>query len=1113
MKVSAIAILFSSLFLLVQCTPKGSDKEEVQIFERIPSSHSGVGFINRIETDIQSKDNVFDFDYFYNGAGLATVDINNDGLLDLFFSANQDSNRLYLNLGDLRFQDITKDAGINQGKGWSTGVSFVDINNDGWQDIYVSQGGPNHGERSRNLLFINEKDQTFIESAADYGLADESISSQSAFFDFDKDGDLDCIVMNENLLYGTDPSTFYNFIENNYELAHHSSCHLYLNEDGIFKDVTDDAGVLSPAFGLGLIVSDINDDGWLDFYVANDYYIPDMMYINNQDGTFSNKISEYTKQVSFFGMGVDIEDVNADTYPDIFVLDMASTDHYRSKTLMASMNVEAFDLLTKDLGLHYQYMFNSLQLNSGDGHYKNASHLTKLSKSDWSWAVLLNDFDNNTTNDVFITNGYKKYALNNDIRAKVIGAKMKYSNSIPLRVKKEIYEQMPSEKLPNLMFRNAGNLSFKSVNDAWGLSDISFSNGAAYADLDNDGDLDLVVNNIDDEAFIYKNTTMENGLGNFLRVRFDASSQHAFAKVWVSSAGTVQKKESKSVRGYLSSMDPSLHFGLGQADRIDSLIVQWPSGRIEKRYNLDVNQEVLFKEADASANALMVQNSMVPLEQVSLDSLGIDFSHRENSYNDFEVETLLPYKQSNLGPDIAVSDVNNDGLEDFYIGGAIGQNGQLFVQTTNGSFFNATSEAMALNPFYEDMESTFFDIDNDGDKDLYVVSGGYEFQLGNENYQDRIYINNGFGEFQLALDSSLAVNRLSGKSVCAIDFDLDGIEDLVVGTRLVPGQYPVSERSILYRNTGTKLVDVTKEVIPELLDYGMVNKIIRSDFNSDGLDDLIVVGEWTGIGFFENTGGGFKDVSSRLSLADRKGWWFDVTELDINGDDLPDYIVGNLGLNSKYPASQEEPLKLYARDFDDNGTWDIVLSNTYNGDYVPLRGRECSSNQMPFIAQEFPSYDLFAKATLEDVYGDKLDGAYMVEARDFSSLLLINKGDGEFDISPLPIEAQLAPMLDTEVIDFNGDGYDDFITVGTIYQTEVETPRLDMGSGAIFLSNGVDGFTYDTELNREIRFEGNLKSLEKINIGGEDHLMVGRNNDAPLLLKIKSGMEVQKPNS
>ncbi|WP_462248197.1 VCBS repeat-containing protein [Ekhidna sp.] len=1095
---------FSLILIFLWSCESPSEEKDIsafKVFEKIDSSISGIDFINQVESDINTKNNIFDFDYFYNGAGVATVDINNDNLLDLVFASNQGENKIYLNLGDLKFKDITEGSGINDGKGWSTGISFADINNDGWQDIYVSQGGPYHGELSTNLLFINQQDLTFKEQASEYGLADPSISSQSSFFDYDKDGDLDCIVMNENLLYGTGPDRFYNFMENNEELRHHSSSHLYRNENGKFIDVTEEAGLLSPTFGLGLIVSDINEDNLLDIYIANDYYVPDALYINNGDGTFSNQIKKYTNQVSFFGMGVDIADINQDSYQDIFVLDMASSDHYRSKTLMASMNVDAFNLLVDELNLHHQYMFNSLQLNSGDGYFKNIAHMTKMSKSDWSWSVLLNDFDNSSTNDVFITNGYKKYALNNDVRAKVLMARMKYKN-IPLRVKQELYDAMPSEKLPNLLFKNSGSLKFDDVSEDWGISDLSFSNGAAYADLDNDGDLELIVNNIDEEAFLYQNMTIENDAGNYLKVMFPDSVQNFYAKVTVIANDLEQKKESNSVRGYLSSMDKSVHFGLGNADKIDTLRIEWLSGKVEERYAVAVNQEILVSEENATKATLDHNDIAYQFDVSDGYDFNIEFIHSENSYNDFEIETLLPYKQSTLGPFISVADVNNDNLDDFYIGGAIGQSGRLLIQTSDGVFSDVTSDAIKADFLHEDMNSVFLDIDKDGDQDLFVVSGGYEFENEQDAYQDRLYINNGFGLFEKAIDASLSEKRSSGKSVYSFDYDNDGLQDLIVGTRIKPGQYPMSDRSILYKNTGSNLEPVTDDVIPELNDFGMINDIIAVDIDNDSWQDLIVVGEWTQVGIFKNDNGIFKNITEESNLPESYGWWFSITETDVNNDNLPDFVVGNLGLNSKYKASAEEPLKIYASDFDENGTWDIVLSNSYNGNYVPLRGRECSSGQMPFIAQKFPSYDLFAKATLEDVYGDMLDEAYQKQVTDFSSIILINQGNGKFKLGTLPPEAQISPILDAQSVDLNGDGFEDLIAIGTLYNTEVETPRLDMGSGLALISNGSDGYYFDSKINRNLRIDGNLKSIEKITINGENHLILGRNNESPVIVKL-----------
>ncbi|MEL7003956.1 MAG: CRTAC1 family protein, partial [Bacteroidota bacterium] len=561
-----IYILLFAL-LIIGCS-KESDKdsmpiqEQKTVFQKVAGDESGIRFINAIKEDIASIENVFDYDYFYNGSGVGLGDINNDGLLDIVFTANQSANKIYLNKGSLKFEDITQKANINQGKGWSTGVTFADVNADGWLDIYISQGGPNDDASRKNLLFINQKDLTFKEAASEYGLDDASISSQAAFFDYDKDGDLDCIVMNENTLYGTPPAVFYEKLDDDPTLLHHSSSHFYRNEKGIYTDITKESGLLKATFGLGLIVSDINADSWLDVYIANDYYVPDAMYINNRVGGFSDEIEEATHQVSFFGMGVDIADINNDNHQDIFVLDMASADHYRAKTLMASMDTKSFDLLVNDLDLHHQYMFNSFQLNEGNGRFKNMAQLTKLAKTDWSWAVLMSDYDNSGAKDIYVTNGYRRYALDNDTRTKVLQAKRQYRGDVPLEVKRQIYNAMPSEKLSNLLYQNTGNLNFKDMSTDWGVSHPSFSNGAAYGDLDNDGDLELIVSNIDDEAFLYKNLSVENKLGNYLMVSTQSENGESFAKVSIKYNGETQLVECNRVKGYLSSMDHTAHFVL-----------------------------------------------------------------------------------------------------------------------------------------------------------------------------------------------------------------------------------------------------------------------------------------------------------------------------------------------------------------------------------------------------------------------------------------------------------------------------------------------------------------------------------------------------------------------
>ncbi|MEM6831509.1 MAG: FG-GAP-like repeat-containing protein, partial [Bacteroidota bacterium] len=627
----------------------------------------------------------------------------------------------------------------------------------------------------------------------------------------------------------------------------------------------------------------------------------------------------------------------------------------------------------------------------------------------------------------------------------------------------------------------------------------SFSNGAGYSDLDNDGDLDLVVNNLDEKAFLYKNLTVEKGLGNYLKIRTKGFSQPSFAKVFITYGGTKQFVEINQVKGYLSSMNSDVaQFGLGKNEKVDTVRVEWLSGRYEERYNVKINTELIFNEKDAQLMS-KPRNVDAPLF-TKLDAHY--FKHRENDFDDFELESLLPYKQSTLGPFIAVGDANGDQLDDFYVGGALGQSGELFIQQADGSFANRTPLAIKADAVCEDMESLFFDVDNDGDDDLYVVSGGYEYLDQANEYRDRLYINDGKGGFDKAVDQTLKDLKISGKSVATLDYNGDGLKDLVIGGRVVPGNYPKAPGAILLENTGSSFVNVTQTAIPDLASFGMINKVQVADLNNDGIDDLLVVGEWTHLGLFVNQGGTFEDISNKSGLNEKLGWWYSITETDVNQDNLPDYIIGNVGLNSKYKASVGAPLKIFADDFDANGSWDIVLSNKYKGEYVPFRGRECSSNQMPFITKQFPTYDMFAKATIEDVYGEKLNIAFQRQVNEFRSVVLINEGEERFRVEPLPIEAQLFPMLAAQTLDVNNDGLEDIIAAGTIFNTEVETPRLDAGSGLLLMADASGKYKPVGVRNSGLFIDGNVKSVVKINIAGKSHLIFGRNNSDLVFLKL-----------
>ncbi len=1058
-------------------------------FLKINSTDSGITFSNDIVHDVATKFNLFDYDYFYNGSGVGIEDINNDGLKDIFFCGNQVPNKLFLNKGNLEFEDISESANINENKNWSSGVTFVDINNDGWMDIYVSQGGPHEKEDRKNLLLINQKDLTFKESASDFGLDDKGISTQSAFFDYDKDGDLDCVVMNENDYYGYDPQTFYSTLKD-LELLSQNSSHFYRNDNGKFVDITKQAGLLKPSFGLGLCVSDINDDGWLDIYIANDYYVPDAMYINNGNGTFSDQIKSTTNQVSFYGMGLDIAGLNNDNRKDIFVLDMASCDHIRSKTLMDSMNVPRFNLLTDELGLQYQYMFNSVQLNMGNNKYHNVAQLTNMAKTDWSWAALIFDSDNDFNEDIYVTNGYRRYALDNDSRMKVARAQQEYRGNVPLNIKEQIYNELPSERLPNILFKNQGDLTFQNVTSQSELNIPSFSNGAAYSDLDNDGDLDLVVNNLDHESFLFKNMSVENELGNYLKVETKGVLSESFAKVSITTNGMTKSKEVKRVRGYISSVDKTVHFGLGNYQTVDTIKVEWPSGKVQKLFNIGANTTITFNEEDAIQNK---NSNQLAKSIFTKNNSFINYSHKENPFNDFAKEVLLPYKQTTLGPSIAKGDVNNDGLEDFYIGGALNDAGKLFIQESNG-FKIKQNQIFNVDAGFEDMESLFFDIDDDGDQDLYIVSGGSEFNERASELRDRVYLNDGNGNFSKVESSEVDLYTISGKSITKIDYDKDGDLDIIVGNRIKPQKYPIHDPSLLYENNNGTLTNVTAKVAPDFEDFGIVNKVITTDFDNDGWEDFIAVGEWTHIGLFKNEKGKFVDISKDSKLDNEKGWWFNVTETDINNDGLKDYVVGNVGKNIKFKVSKEKPLRVYADDFDNNNTHDVVLSYKYNNIFVPVRGKECSTQQMPFISEKIPTFNQFANSSLEDIYGEKIYTAYQREANQFKSILILNKGNGKFEKIELPNLAQTLPVLDAAPLDFNNDGFEDLIIAGNIFNTEVETPRLDNPYALVLQSNGTNNYTVLGPSETGLYLNGNVKSIEIIDFNESPLIIFGCNN-------------------
>ena len=1084
--------LITIVCLLWSCEATKMDNSySAQLFSEVPAESSGLQFSNDLTVDLSTKFNLLDFDYFYNGAGVGVIDINNDGLEDVVLTGNMVQNKLFLNKGDLTFEDISEQSGINIGKAWSNGVSIADVNSDGFSDIYISQGGPHEESKRKNLLFINNGDLTFSEKASEYGLADAGISTQSAFFDMDKDGDLDCFVMNESILYGYDPVAFLRRLASNENDSRMSLSRLYRNDGGTFTDVGIESGISKPSFGLGLAVADINGDSNLDIYVANDYYLPDAMYINQGDGTFKDEIKKRTQQISMFGMGVDIEDIDQDGYNDIFVLDMAANDHVRSKTLMASMDVRQFDMLVNKLRFHHQYMFNSLMVNKGDNTFKNLSQLAGIAKSDWSWAVLIQDYDLDGNKDVFITNGYRKYGLDNDFKLDVIEAKQKYNGRVPLNVKQELYASIPEGKLPNLMYSNKGGLELQNATEDWGFNSPSFSNGAAHADFDNDGDLDLIINNIDQQAMLYENNAVQIG-NNFLKIKFNNDPESSFARVTaVSNSGKKFIGESKRVRGYRSSVTPEIILGLGDESEISTLKIEWADGTVQTQENVGINQTILVSKNNAIANK---DDEINPVfTTASNATFGLNYFHQENSFDDFEKEILLPMRQSTLGPQLAVFDANNDGNEDVIVGGSSGFATSLFIQKES-KFTKKEISAFSRDDIYEDAHITPIDIDFDGDHDLLITSGGNAFEQGQGYYQNRLYLNDGKGGFTRSVQPELENSDVHTSKALSLDIDGDGKMELFIANRILPQKYPVHAPADIYSWSDKFLKLETDKYCDGCEAFGIINDAVVTDYDGDGDQDIIAVGEWSGIGLFENKNG---KLELQNDLLDQTGWWYSILETDANQDGRPDYIIGNLGLNSKYKATAEKPFKIFASDFDENGSHDVVLSNKYKDEYVPLRGKECSSQQMPFIKEKYPSYEGFANASLIDVYGSKIDDAYEREVNDFKSIVLINNPSG-FEIKPLPIEAQEFPILTSIEMDVNQDGVKDILIAGNIYQTEVETPRLDSGSGLVLLANATGNYQAMSLNKSGLNVTGDVKSLVRITLENDTQILIAGKNQGLL---------------
>lgn len=1086
-KLLLLFIIFLNFIACSKTTSAESSEQMVSksLFEKIPSGKTSIHFKNTVEEN--NYFNFLNYPYIYNGGGVALGDINRDGLIDIYFTSNQNSNKLYLNQGDFSFKDITKTANVGDHvEGWTTGVTMIDINNDGYLDIYVCKSGLfNDQDLRKNKLFINQKNQTFTEEADKYGLADPGFSTQAYFFDMDKDGDLDMYLVNHRPDFQNNTRIDLEFQKMIYRDA---SDQLYRNDGSVFTNITKKAGLENKAWGLSASIGDFNKDGWPDVYVANDFLEADFLYINNQNGTFSDQLQDKFNHISSNSMGSDYADINNDFQADLLVLDMTPQDHIRSKSNMPSMSTENFNRIV-NAGYHFQYMQNTLQLNTRHGSFSEISLLSGLAKTDWSWAPLFADFDNDGWKDVIITNGILNELNNQDFRNNI-------KNKISKKEKMDLSEavnMMPSERLNNYIFKNNGDLTFKNMVNEWGLEDKTYSNGVAYGDLDNDGDLDLVINNMEDEAGIYQN----NASQNFIQFELKGPDNNTTAigtKIILFAQEQQQMQELYMARGFQSSVENKLTFGVGSGEMIDSVQILWPDNRMTALKNIRVNTLIEADHKNSMPQLLKAEKLKQFFEKIESTNLGVNYKHIENAFDDFQKQILLPHSQSKNGPFIAVSDVNQDGLEDFFVGGALGQPGELFLQNKHNNFIKQNTQVFDKDKSFEDLGVLFFDVDQDEDQDLYVVSGGAENPEGSSLYQDRLYLNDGNGVFKKS-DDALPKIRTSGQVVRACDVDKDGDLDLFVGGRTVPDKYPFSPKSTLLINEKGVFKDQTKTLAKAFDDMGLITDAVFTDFDKDGDMDLFAVGEWTKIQVFENTDGAF--VKKELpDLENTAGLWFSISQNDMDHDGDMDYFVGNLGLNSKFKTKPERPFQIFCDDFDKNGTYDVILTNEYKGNLVPLRGKECTSQQIPSINQKFKTFDEFAKADLNSIFGEQnLSNALHLSADFFYSIYLENKGNGQFDIIKLPNAVQISPILGFEFIDLNHDGIDEVISVGNMYNTEVETVRYDASYGHVMSLKGQKFETLSYE-QTGFRVQGDAKDIKTIsNANNIKQLLVTKNDD------------------